>query len=90
MQRSIEFKNAIFAGGGSRCLWQLGFWEGANTAGLGLSETVDYAASTSAGCAMATAALLDRGKQALELFMGLRTILFAKMLTVILSFIAAL
>ena len=65
---SMEFKNAIFAGGGSRCTWQLGFWDGANSAGLGLCETVDYAASTSAGCAMATAAMLNRGRSALESF----------------------
>lgn len=64
----MEFKNAVFAGGGSRCMWQLGFWDGANAAGLGLSETVDFAASTSAGCAMATAALLNRAGEALELF----------------------
>jgi predicted acylesterase/phospholipase RssA len=64
----LEFSNAIFAGGGSRCLWQVGFWDGANKAGLGLSETVDYAASTSAGSAMATACMLDRGREALELF----------------------
>lgn len=35
---------------------------------MGLSETVDYAASTSAGCAMATAAMLGRGPEALALF----------------------
>ena len=64
----LNFRNAIFAGGGSRCLWQLGFWDGANKAGLGLNETVDYAASTSAGSAMATAAMLDRAADALELF----------------------
>jgi len=64
----VEFRNAVFAGGGSRCLWQLGFWDGANRAGLGLADTVDFAASTSAGCAMATAAMLDRGQEALELF----------------------
>ena len=63
-----EFRNAIFAGGGSRCFWQLGFWDGANSAGLGLDRTVDYAASTSAGCAIATAAMLNRGPEALELF----------------------
>ncbi|MEP4149179.1 MAG: patatin-like phospholipase family protein [Halioglobus sp.] len=63
-----EYRNVIFAGGGSRCLWQVGFWDGANRGGLGLSHTVDYAASTSAGCAMALAVMLDRGPQALELF----------------------
>lgn len=63
-----EIRNVIFAGGGSRCLWQVGFWDGANRAGLGLNQTVDYAASTSAGCAMATACMLDRGSEALALF----------------------
>lgn len=67
----MEFRNAIFAGGGSRCMWQLGFWEGAEAAGLGLSETVDFAASASAGCAMATAAMLGRGREALALFQEL-------------------
>ncbi|KZX60517.1 hypothetical protein A3709_00105 [Halioglobus sp. HI00S01] len=61
-------KNAIFAGGGSRCLWQVGFWDGANSAGLGLQDSVDYAASTSAGCAMATACMLGRGAEALAMF----------------------
>lgn len=64
----MEFRNAIFAGGGSRCLWQVGFWDGANAAGGGLSDTVDFAASTSAGCAMATACMLGRGREALDLF----------------------
>ena len=63
-----EFRNAIFAGGGSRCLWQVGFWDGANRAGLKLADTVDYAASTSAGCAMALAVMLGRGPEALALF----------------------
>ena len=64
----LQFRNAIFAGGGCRCVWQLGFWDGANRAGLALNQSVDYAASTSAGCAMATAAMLDRGASALEMF----------------------
>lgn len=63
-----EINSVVFAGGGSRCLWQVGFWDGANQAGLGLNRTVDYAASTSAGCAMATACMLDRGREALDLF----------------------
>ena len=66
-----DIRNVIFAGGGSRCLWQVGFWDGANGAGLGLNQSVDYAASTSAGCAMATACMLDRGREALDLFKGL-------------------
>lgn len=63
-----DYRNVIFAGGGSRCLWQVGFWDGANRGGLSLSRSVDYAASTSAGCAMALAVMLDRGPQALQLF----------------------
>lgn len=62
------FENAVFSGGGSRCFWQLGFWDGANQAGLGLKETVRYAASTSAGSAIAVSAMLDRGVEALDLF----------------------
>ena len=37
----MEFRNAIFAGGGSRCFWQLGFWEGAKQTGLDLQSSVD-------------------------------------------------
>ena len=65
---NAHINNVIFAGGGSRCLWQVGFWDGANAAGLPLNDTVSYAASTSAGCAMATACMLDRGREALDLF----------------------
>lgn len=65
------FKNAIFAGGGSRCVWQLGFWNGAIAAGLPLDQTVSYVASTSAGCAMATAALLGRAREAVDRFKAL-------------------
>ena len=68
MGHSSIFKNVIFAGGGSRCLWQLGFWDGANAAGLSLNDSVTYGASTSAGSAMVTAAMLDRGLEALDLF----------------------
>ena len=64
----MHFQNAIFAGGGSRCLWQVGFWDGANEAGLGLDTSVNYAAGTSAGCAMALVVLLGRGPEALALF----------------------
>lgn len=64
----MEFRNAIFAGGGSRCFWQLGFWEGAKQAGLDLQSSVEFVGSTSAGCAMATAAVLDRAEDALSIF----------------------
>ncbi len=66
----MKFRNAIFAGGGSRCFWQLGFWEGAKAAGLDLQGSVKFAGSTSAGCAMASAAVLDRSQDALTLFKG--------------------
>ena len=66
----MKFRNAIFAGGGSRCFWQLGFWEGAKDAGLDLQQSVKFAGSTSAGCAMASAAMLDRSQDALSLFKG--------------------
>ena len=65
------FGSVIFAGGGSRCVWQLGFWNGANAAGLALDQTADYVASTSAGCAMATAAILGREQEALDYFKAL-------------------
>ncbi len=64
----LTYENAVFAGGGSRCFWQLGFWKGATEAGVPLTQTVQYAASTSAGCIVATAALLDRTEEALTLF----------------------
>ena len=69
--RSVTFRNAIFAGGGSRCFWQIGFWEGAKQAGVELQSSVKFVGSTSAGCAMATAAVLDRAHEALHLFKDL-------------------
>ena len=64
----MAFRNAIFSGGGSRCFWQLGVWEGAAESGLDLRKSVRFVGSTSAGCAIATAAVLNRARQALELF----------------------
>ena len=64
----MEFANVIFAGGGSRCLWQAGFWEGARQAGLDLGSTATYVASTSAGCAMATACAVGKGAEGYSLF----------------------
>jgi len=64
----MTFRNAVFSGGGSRCFWQLGFWEGAVDAGLGLRRSVRFYGSTSAGGAMAAAIILDRSRAALELF----------------------
>ena len=64
----MAFRNAVFAGGGSRCFWQLGFWEGAAQVGLDLRNSVQFVGSTSAGCAIAMAAMLDRSRDALEMF----------------------
>lgn len=66
---ATQYNNLIFAGGGSRCLWQVGFWEGARKAGLDLRASARYVASTSAGSAMATACALDKGEEGLALFM---------------------
>lgn len=63
-----SFPNVIFAGGGSRCFWQLGFWQGARSGGLDLGSELRFVGSVSAGCAMATAAVLDRADEALALF----------------------
>ncbi len=69
----MSFRNAVFAGGGSRCFWQLGFWEGAIQSGLDLRSSVEFVGSTSAGCAIASAAVLDRSAVALNLFKDLTT-----------------
>jgi hypothetical protein len=67
----MKYPNVIFAGGGSRCFWQLGFWEGARAGGLDLGSGLDFAGATSAGCATATAAILGRSYEALEIFKDL-------------------
>lgn len=64
-------RNVIFAGGGSRCFWQLGFWDGLVSRGILLGATVETVGSTSAGCAMALAAILARTTEALTLFKDL-------------------
>lgn len=69
--RAMTFRNAIFAGGGSRCFWQLGFFEGAIHGGLDLRTSVEFTGSTSAGCAIASAAVLDRSSDALDIFKAL-------------------
>ena len=64
----MHYPNVIFSGGGSRCFWQLGFWEGARRSGVDLGAGLEFAGSTSAGCATATAAVLGRSYDALEIF----------------------
>lgn len=65
MSGSKPFDAVVFAGGGCRCFWQLGFWSVAAPE-LGLRPRV--AVGVSAGTAMATAALLGRCRETLELF----------------------
>lgn len=69
----MTFDNVVFAGGGSRCTWQIGFWEGARQAGLDLNAQVSYITSTSAGCAMAAVCLLDKGADSLRKFLVMAT-----------------
>lgn len=54
MSESAMFNSVVFAGGGSRCFWQLGFWETAAPA-LGIRPAV--AAAVSAGAPFACFAL---------------------------------
>ncbi len=67
----VNYPNVIFSGGGSRCFWQLGFWEGARRRHLDLGAGLELAGSTSAGCATATAAITGRSYEALEIFKDL-------------------
>ena len=57
----------VFAGGGCRCFWQLGFWE-AVAEELGLNGSLRAVAAVSAGAAMACAALLGKGPEITERF----------------------
>lgn len=59
------FDAVVFAGGGCRCFWQLGFWQVAAPE-LGLRPR--RACGVSAGAAMVCAALLGRTEQTLALF----------------------
>ena len=58
------FDGLVFAGGGTRCFWQLGFWE-ACAPTLGAPRV---AAAVSAGAAIACAALLGRCRETLKTF----------------------
>ncbi len=65
MTSDSSFKAVVFAGGGSRCLWQVGFWEVAARE-TGLEPRV--VGGVSAGAAMACAVLAGKGQGALEYF----------------------
>ncbi|MBT6434872.1 MAG: patatin-like phospholipase family protein [Deltaproteobacteria bacterium] len=64
-QRSPEFKNVVFAGGGSRCFWQAGFWQGA-TAYMNIKPMMMGAVS--AGAAMACLISANNVQGGLETF----------------------
>lgn len=66
MQRAGDsFDGVVFAGGGTRCFWQLGFWR-VCASELGLAPRV--VAAVSAGSAIACAALLGRCEETLASF----------------------
>jgi len=65
MDKVSKYKSVVFAGGGSRCFWQLGFWEVAAPA-LNIRPTV--VAGVSAGAAFACFALAGDGPDILNYF----------------------
>jgi len=65
MKKVSDFKSVVFAGGGSRCFWQLGFWE---TAAPALNIRPDVVAGVSAGAAFACLALAADAKKVLDYF----------------------
>jgi len=60
-----HFSAVVFAGGGSRCVWQVGFWEGIAPA---LKAAPKSAAAVSAGAAMACFVFSGCGPEALDYF----------------------
>lgn len=65
MKKVSDFKSVVFAGGGSRCFWQLGFWEVAAPA---LNIKPDVVAGVSAGAAFACLALAADARKVLDYF----------------------
>jgi predicted acylesterase/phospholipase RssA len=61
----MSFRNVVFAGGGSRCFWQVGFY-------AGLSERIELApervSAVSAGSAMACLIMAGRFREGVEHF----------------------
>ena len=57
----------VFAGGGCRCFWQLGFWE-AVAAELDLERSLESITAVSAGAGMVCAALLGKSRETTALF----------------------
>ena len=62
---SSPFASVVFAGGGTRCFWQVGFWTAA-VPRLGLAPR--RVAAVSAGAAMACVLLAGRAREGLEYF----------------------
>ncbi len=65
MNNSSGFGSVVFAGGGSRCFWQLGFWE---TAAPALDLRPAVVASASAGAAFACFAVASDAEDILRYF----------------------
>ncbi len=65
MSAKSPFKSIVFAGGGSRCLWQVGFWEVVSPA---LKLKPDVIAGVSAGATMAVMSLGGRIREGLNFF----------------------
>ncbi len=63
--RAHDYDAAVFAGGGTRCFWQMGFW---SVAAPALNLAPRQAAAVSAGAAAATAALIGKTELALKHF----------------------
>jgi len=59
-----EFKSAVFAGGGSRCMWEVGFW---HIVSPELKLQPDIVAGVSAGAAMAGMVIAGTGEIGLTL-----------------------
>lgn len=65
MNRQCPYRSVVFAGGGTRCLWQVGFW---NEVAGELSLTPATIAAVSAGAAMACFLFSRRFDKAVEHF----------------------
>jgi predicted acylesterase/phospholipase RssA len=65
MKKVSDFKSVVFAGGGSRCFWQLGFWK---TAAPAMNIKPDAVAGVSAGAAFACLALAADAEKVLNYF----------------------
>ena len=64
-RKTLSYSSVVFAGGGSRCLWQVGFWEEVSKA---LELTPRRIAAVSAGAAMACLLFSGKTSAALERF----------------------